>query len=178
MNKPASPLATPHDAAASDALLAEALRACAKGDAQGLRRIYDHTAPRLLGMLVQMLGDPDEAEAALADCCVEIWEQAGNFNPGRLKPSVWLLSIIRHHAIGRLRVQQGGSPDDETDAALRLMEAALQDEFPQPEQRLLRLAYTSIRSPAEIARALNHPLRQVRAALHGGIETLQEAPAP
>lgn len=178
MNKPASPLATPHDAAASDALLAEALRACSRGDPQGLQRIYDHTAPRLLGTLVQMLGDPDEAEAALAECCIKVWEQAGNFNPGRMKPSIWLLSLIRHHAIDRLRGQQVDSSANEADAALRLMEAALQEEFPQPEQRLLRLAYTSIRSPAEIARALNRPLREVRATLRRGIETLQESPPP
>lgn len=178
MTTPASPLATPHDAAASDALLAEALRACAKGDPQGLRQIYDHTAPRLLGVLVQILGDPVEAEAALTECCVEIWHQSGNFNPGRMKPSVWLLSIIRHHAIDRLRSQQGASSEEETDAALRLTEAVLQEDFPQLEQRLLRLAYASVRSPAEIARALNSPLSQVRAALRRGVDALQESQAP
>jgi RNA polymerase sigma-70 factor (ECF subfamily) len=159
-------------------MLIEALHACARRSVPALQRIYELTAPRLLGELVQMLGDRHAAEAMLEDCYLHIWQLAGTYNPERCRPGTWLLSIARHQAIDSLREQPLATPPDEVDASLQLTDAALSEEIPLPEQRVLRLAYLSGRSPAEIARALEWPLRRVQAAIRQGLKAMQDAPAP
>ncbi len=44
------------------------------------------------------------AEAALEDCFVEIWNEAGNFNPQRSKPRVWLMSMVPFGVDNRIRI--------------------------------------------------------------------------
>ncbi len=176
MNSPAFPFPR-SQATTTDAVLIEALHACARRSVPALRRIYDLTAPRLLGELTQMLGDRQAAEAALADCYVHIWQQAATFNPERCRPGTWLLSIARHHAIDSLRQQQPATPWEEVDAALRLTDTALSEEFPLQEGRILRLAYLSGRSPMEIARALDWPLRRVQEAIRRSLLAMLEVPA-
>jgi RNA polymerase sigma-70 factor (ECF subfamily) len=178
MTTPAFPFARSPDTAATDAVLIEALHACARRHVPALRSIYDLTAPRLLGELTQMLGDRHMAEAMLEDCYVHVWQLAGTYNPERCRPGTWLLSIARHHAIDSLREQPLLTPADEVDASLRLTDAALTEEIASPEQRVLQLAYLSGRSPAEIARALEWPLRRVQAAIRQGLRAMQGAPAP
>lgn len=172
MSAPAFPFDKPQHIA-TDAELSEALRACARRNIPALRRLYDLVAPRLLAELVQMLGDRQVAEAALADCYVQIWRQAGSFNPERCTPQTWLLSIARRHAIDQLRIRPL-APPDEVDAALRFQDS-IAEEQPDPQQlRILRLAYRSGRSSAEIARALEWPLKHVQAAIRRGLSVLGE----
>jgi RNA polymerase sigma-70 factor (ECF subfamily) len=178
MTTPAFPFEPSPDAAATDAALTEALQACARRSVPALRRIHELTAPRLLAELLQRLGDRQAAEAMLDECYLHIWQLAGTYNPERSRPGTWLLSIARHQAIDALRERPEMTPPDEVDATLRLTDAALSEETALPEQRVLRLAWISGRSPAEIARALDWPLRRVQAAIRQGLRAMQEPAAP
>ena len=168
MQQPEFPFARPQPGAAMDAELGEALRDCAAHSLPALRRIYELMAPRMLAELLQMLGDPAQAEAALVDCFVSIWNSASAFNPERSQPRAWLLSIARHHAMDLLRETPAGT-HEEVDSALCFLHEALQDEGVPPEQRLLHLAWRSGRSPAEIARALQWPRRRVQQEIRNGL---------
>jgi RNA polymerase sigma-70 factor (ECF subfamily) len=138
-----------------------------------LRSIHDLAAPWLLAELLQMLGDRKVAEAALTDCLHQIWQEAGNFNPQRSQPRTWLLSIARHHAIGILRGAGSGTVE-EVDSALGFQHFALHYEGVPPEQHLLQLAWRTARSPAEIARALQLPLRRVQQEIRNGLAAMNE----
>jgi RNA polymerase sigma-70 factor, ECF subfamily len=174
MNRPQSPFVRPQAGGELDAELNEALRGCARHNMPALRRIHDLMAPRLLGELLQMLGDRGLAEAALVDCLVEIWQQAGDYNPQRSQPRAWLLAVARHHAIGLLRKTQT-QLSEEVDSTLRFMHTALEEEGSAPERRLLQLAWRTGRSPAEIARALQWPLRRVLQGIRQGLAAMHEA---
>lgn len=167
--------ARPRSGSATDAELGEALRGCARHSMPALRRIHDLFAPRLLAELLQMLGDRKMAEAALVDCFVAIWQQAGNFSPQRSQARAWLLSIARHQAIDLLREVQTEAPE-EVDSALCFLHAGLHYEGVPPGQRLLHLAWRSGRSPAEIARALQCPVDRVRQEIRQGLAAMSEAP--
>jgi RNA polymerase sigma-70 factor, ECF subfamily len=175
MNRPEFPFSRPL-ADATDAELREALRACARHSLAGLRRLHDRMAPRLLAELLQMLGDRRLAEAALVDCFVAIWNEAVNFNAQRSQPRPWLLSIARHRAMELMRDAPEGSAD-EVDSALCFLHRVLQEEGAPGQQRLLQLAWRSGRSPAEIARALQLPLRDVRREIRSSLDALSQ-PAP
>lgn len=165
------------DVVATDAVLVEALRDCARRSVPALQRIYDLTAPRLLGELVQRLGDRQAAETALEDCYVQIWRQAGSFSAERCRPGTWLLSIARQHAID-LRDQQT-VPPEEVDASLQLADAAFTEHGAATEElRILRLAHASGRSSAEIARALGLPVYRIRESIRQALQSMIEAANP
>jgi RNA polymerase sigma-70 factor, ECF subfamily len=163
-----SPFARPQAAAALDAELGEGIRDCARHSLPALRRIYELIAPRMLAELLQMLGDPAEAQAALVDCFIAIWNSAGSFNPQRSTPRAWLLSIARHHAMDLVRETLAETPE-EVDNALCFLHEALQAEGVPPAERSLHLAWRSGRSSAEIARALQWPLRRVQHEIRQGL---------
>lgn len=188
MNATTSILSVPEEGA-TDEELAGALRSCAARDAAALRNLYDLTASRLLGRLVHMLGDRAEAEDALQECFVRIWQRAASFSPERGRPYTWLLAIVRHHAIDRLRARRKSLPLDEIDESLLLADPVGGDEEsttthvslhrcmqalnPQ-QQQCLRLAYVSGESQDEIAHRLQQPLGSVKSWIRRGLLALRE----
>jgi RNA polymerase sigma-70 factor, ECF subfamily len=180
-----------HDQAAAvdDDLLVTALHGCARSSVPALQRLYGLTAPRLLGLLLQMLGDRRDAEQALPECYLRIWNHAITYSAERCRPLPWLLGMARQYAITRLRDTQAAVDADEVDASLRLADAALHaGETPPParalqrqlaglnadDQRLLRLVYVTGRAPAEVARALSEPISPLRRRLRNCLAALQE----
>lgn len=175
MNATAFPFNRSPDSAA-DAVLGEALHACAHHSVPALRRIHELTAARFLGLLVQMLGDRGEAEELLQLCYLAIWAQASAFNPARSRPYTWLHSLVRQQAIDHLRAQ-AAAPADEVDAALRLADTALGDEAQPAGHRRLRLAFLTGRSPQEIARAFGESPASVRLGIHQALRAMGETAA-
>jgi len=161
---------------AADDVLAAALHACAQHSVPALRRLHELTAARFLGLLVQMLGDRQEAEDLLQQCYLAIWAQASSFNPARSRPHTWLHSLIRQQAIDHLRAQ-AAAPADEIDAALRLADAVLGEDLQPAAHRRLRLAFLTGRSPQEIARAFGESPQAVRLGIHQALLAMDQAAA-
>ncbi|MEO6367723.1 MAG: sigma factor [Steroidobacteraceae bacterium] len=156
-------------------MFAAALRDCALHQVPALHRLYDLTAAEMLGLLVQMLGDREEAEALLQQGYLAVWQQAPSFNPARCSPRAWLLSVFRQQAIDHLRARH--MPAGEVDAAVRLADAVLgEGESPQG-RRLLRLAFLTGRTPPELARALGLSAAEVRSGIRQALLAHPE-PAP
>ena len=187
MNTAGFPFTSSQATTPADAALTEALRGCARRSLPALQRLHELTAPRLLGLLVQMLEDRQDAENALQECYLDIWAQAASFSPERCRPYHWLLGVARQQAIRRLRAPHLHGADDEADAALQLVDASLQAGEVPPvapalqvrlaavaadAQRCLRLAYLTGRSPPQLARALGWSVSRVRHSLHAALAAL------
>jgi DNA-directed RNA polymerase specialized sigma24 family protein len=168
MNAATFPFASVEASRMNDEVLGEALRACAQQSVPALRRLYEVSAPRLLGLLVQMLGDREQAEALLQQCYLAIWQQASSFNPARSRPRTWLLSVVRQQAIDHLRAHPQ-APAEEVDAGLQLAAAALDVQESFSGQRLLRLAFLTGRTPPEIARAMGESAADVRHGIRAAL---------
>jgi DNA-directed RNA polymerase specialized sigma24 family protein len=176
MNRPISPFTGPQDAAAIEPALQESLRAVARHSILALRRIHDLTAPRMMAQLLQWLGDRKAAEAALVHCYADVWEQSGGFSPARNSAGVWLDAIARHRAISILRATPRLTPPEEVDASLQILQATLDEQGMSPPQSMLRLAWCSARSVAEIARALQLPFNQVRQEIRSSLAAMIDVP--
>jgi RNA polymerase sigma factor (sigma-70 family) len=91
--------------ASSDAR--EALRAAmlrlADGDKTALEEIYRATRVKLFGICLRILGDRKEAEDALQDVYINLWQRADRYDPARASPIAWLAAFARNRAIDRLR---------------------------------------------------------------------------
>jgi RNA polymerase sigma-70 factor (ECF subfamily) len=92
----------------SAALARERLRAAmvrlADGDRAALEEIYTATRVKLYGICFRILGDRKEAEDALQDVYVNLWQRADRYDPERASPISWLATFARNRAIDRLRV--------------------------------------------------------------------------
>jgi DNA-directed RNA polymerase specialized sigma24 family protein len=167
------------DAAISDAALIEAIRACARRSQTALRQIYDASAPQLLAQLVQMLGDREQAEAALHDCLLRVWQEAAWYRADLCAPRVWLRAVARRVAIERLHATPAQPLDEEGAAQLRLVDAAgdpaagaARTGLNEEQARCLHLAYASGRSPADIAGVLELPVASVRRLIRGALAAI------
>lgn len=106
---------TPASAEAREALRAAMVR-LGKGDSQALEQIYSATRVKLFGICLRILGDQKEAEDALQDVYVNLWQRADRYDPDRASPISWLATFARNRAIDRLRtgkVRGGAVPVDE-----------------------------------------------------------------
>jgi RNA polymerase sigma-70 factor, ECF subfamily len=107
--------------------LEDMLARIALGDRQAFGRLYERTSAKLFGVCLRVLKNRSEAEEALQDVYVKIWQRAGQYVAGGNSPISWLVVIARNHALDRLRARKPAAAD--IDAALDIA-----DTGPDPEQ--------------------------------------------
>ncbi|EAQ29168.1 RNA polymerase sigma-70 factor [Erythrobacter sp. NAP1] len=117
--------------AARERLRAQMVR-LAEGDQSALEEVYEATRVKLFGICLRILGDRKEAEDALQDVYINLWQRAGSYDPSRASPISWLATFARNRAIDRLRtgkVRGGAVPVEEA--------APLADEAPLADSLLI-----------------------------------------
>lgn len=110
----------PQQSDAARARLREAMQRLADGDRSALEWIYQATSAKLFGICLRILGDRGEAEDALQDVYVSLWQRAKNYDPERASPISWLAVFARNRAIDRLRKGKLRSAAVSVDEALEL----------------------------------------------------------
>jgi RNA polymerase sigma-70 factor, ECF subfamily len=106
--------------AARRASLTDALLRTGKGDRSAFEAVYKATSAKLFGVCLRIFSDRNEAEEALQDAYITIWNRAASFEAGRASPISWLVTVTRNRAIDRLRAKgKAGlaSLDEATDVA-------------------------------------------------------------
>lgn len=74
-------------------------------DRDAFGRLYRQTSPKLFGVCLRILKDRSEAEEALQEIYVKVWQRADRFAPGQASPMSWLTAIARNHAIDLIRAR-------------------------------------------------------------------------
>ncbi len=87
------------------ARLAASLTAAGRGDRAAFEEIYKRTSAKLFGICLRIFPDRQEAEDALQDAYITIWNRAVTFDPARASPITWLAIVTRNRAIDRLRAK-------------------------------------------------------------------------
>ncbi len=77
-------------------------------DARAFDRLYEHTSAKLFGVALRLLKDRTEAEDALQEIYVKIWQRADQYGLSKASAMSWLIAIARNHAIDRLRARKPG----------------------------------------------------------------------
>ena len=85
------------------AALSAALRRVGDGDREALQDVYQRTSSKLFGVCLRIFPEKSDAEDALQDAFVNVWQKAGSFDPARASPITWLVTLTRNRAIDRLR---------------------------------------------------------------------------
>jgi RNA polymerase sigma-70 factor, ECF subfamily len=91
--------------AARRARLADALIRTGQGDRSAFETVYKATSAKLFSVCLRIFPDRNEAEEALQDAYLTIWNKAASFEAGRASPISWLVAVTRNRAIDRLRTK-------------------------------------------------------------------------
>ncbi len=171
--------------------LRDAMVRLAAGDQAALEIVYRMTRVKLFGITLRILGDRKEAEDALQDVYVNLWQRADRYDPARASPIAWLAAFARNRAIDRLRTGKvrGGSvpveeaaplPDESPLADALLVDAeqraqihkclgALDDRT----QGHIRAAFFEGMTYAQLAEAADVPLGTMKSWIRRGLQRLR-----
>lgn len=75
----------------------------AQGNRAAFQALYDNTSAKLFGVALRVLNDRTEAEEALQEVYVKIWNNAGRYAVNGFSPMTWLITLARNTAVDRLR---------------------------------------------------------------------------
>jgi RNA polymerase sigma-70 factor (ECF subfamily) len=173
---------------ASAALLAR----IAQGDREAFGRFYDAFAGLALGLIRRILRDPAASEEVLQEVFWQIWQEAARYDPHRGSPEAWLVMRAKTRAIDRLRATRrrektfvapvdeavASAPDDPTEnpgvvaERRRFVRSAL-DGLPEPQRRVVELAFFEGLTQSEIASRLGEPLGTVKTRARLALERLR-----
>jgi len=186
--------------AGADRALVERMAA---GDERALGELYDRHGRTTYSLAVAIVRERADAEEVVADAFGQAWRTAEQFDPGRGTVGAWLATITRTRALDLVRAQgrraralaraaqeddggvaaplgrAGDAPDRgvERQEARRLVERSLA-ELPEPQRRVIELAYFGGLTQTEIAAELREPLGTVKTRMRAGMEKLRGALAP
>jgi RNA polymerase sigma-70 factor (ECF subfamily) len=168
------------------------IAAIAAGDRDAFSRFYDLTAPMAFGLIRRVLRDPEAAAEVLQDVFWQVWQDAPRYDPARGTPEAWLVMRAKTRAIDRLRsirrrdrtfvapvdesVAQR-SPDQAPNPAVAaedrgLIQTALA-QLPEPQRRVIELAFFEGLTHSEIATRLGEPLGTVKTRARLGLDRLR-----
>lgn len=171
--------------------LRDAMARLAEGDNAALEEIYRATRVKLFGICLRILGDSKEAEDALQDVYVNLWQRADRYDPTRASPIAWLAAFARNRAIDRLRtgkVRSGAVPVEEAapladetplaDALLVDAEQAAQIHkclggLDARTQGHIRAAFFEGKTYAQLAEAADVPLGTMKSWIRRGLQRLR-----
>lgn len=76
------------------------------GDKAAFEKLYQLTAPKLLGFSNKLLNHVEWAEDLLQETYIKIWHHASEYSVDRGSVMTWMISILRYSAIDRIRAQK------------------------------------------------------------------------
>ncbi|MEN5083050.1 sigma-70 family RNA polymerase sigma factor [Bosea sp. TWI1241] len=168
-----------------------ALEACASGDKNALRRIYDQECPRMIGVAQRMLKRRALAEEAVQDTFILIWRNATRYDRQRGAGLTWIYAILRNRSLSILRDERRLETDESPVAAevpseeedpeavmSRLSDGeALRgclETLPAPRRSMVLLAFATGLSHGEIAGRVGMPLGTVKSWIRRSLLALRE----
>lgn len=173
----------------------ELLQRTGRGDSRAFDKVYDRMAPRLFGLLNQMLHDGREAEDVLQDGFVLLWEKASSYDPDRGRAFPWVVTLFRQKAIDRMRMlgRRNRLVDSETLEQISLPtsppeessnnEAAMErgvvvgealGKVPKEQRRVIELAFLKGLTHHVIAESTGVPLETVKSNIRNGLLRLRD----
>ncbi|KMK67871.1 sigma-70 family RNA polymerase sigma factor [Puniceibacterium sp. IMCC21224] len=83
----------------------------AMGDRKAFSALYQRTSAKLFGICLRVLADRAEAEEALQEVFLRIWNKAGMYRANGYSPMTWLITIARNISVDRRRRRPAAASD-------------------------------------------------------------------
>lgn len=159
-------------------------------DIVALEQLYDRHHQVALGLACRIVRDRTLAEDVVQDAFLTLWRQPERFDPARGTARGWLLAIVHHRSIDRVRRvaaigrpvelspdmvdERAGDPSELAWESIRReqVRAAL-DRLPDEQRRAIELSFLQGRTHQEIAELMHCPLGTVKGRIRIGLEKLR-----
>ncbi|MFM1935506.1 MAG: hypothetical protein RI990_465 [Planctomycetota bacterium] len=164
----------------------------AKNDEAAVGELYDRFIGLVFQSSKQVLTSKAEADDAVQEVFVRLWQTADRFDPHRAKLVTWVMLITRRHLIDRLRrksarpEQLGLDPSGEYagstveppaepggDHDLEILRRRIQ-ELPELQRVVIERTYLHGFTLREVSEQLGAPLGTVKSALSRGLARLRD----
>ncbi len=163
----------------------------AGGSERAFEDLYERHASFVFTVAQQLLRETAETDEVVADVFLQIWRASGQYDCTRGTVSAWVANMARARALERLRKADrrrrlsdgqpaadppvtAGPEDTPLDPATEALLQRTLDQLPEPQRRVIELAYFNGLSHAEIARRLDEPLGTVKTRMRAGLEKLRK----
>ena len=164
------------------------LAAVTKGDAASFERLYGATSAKLYGVVLRIVRRHDRAADVMEEAYLQIWKDAGEFNPAHSTPLAWMVGIARRLAIDAARRPSTASADqeviDEKEGPGTVPRHQLNDDLRrlltcigrlEPDrQRMLLLAYYGAFTREELSVKLDLPVNLLKASLRRSLIEVEQ----
>jgi RNA polymerase sigma-70 factor, ECF subfamily len=161
-----------------------------QGDRSAFESLYRATSAKLFGVCLRIFPDKTEAEEALQDAYITIWNRAASFQAGRASPISWLVAVTRNRAIDRLRamgkakyvpVDEAQEIEDPAPRADAMLFAAGDDEalhscvggLEPRDAHFIRSAFIGGATYAQLADAEGTPLATIKSRIRRALIRLR-----
>lgn len=171
----------------TDEMLLERIQA---RDVDALDALYERYSRRAFALAYRMASSREVAEEVTQDAFMSVWSQAATYNvrAGKVRP--WLLSIVHHRAVDRLRRTRDRQPAASLDEAwmkpsgadtFRDVYRGIQRdtvrramlELPDEQRQAVDLAYFNGNTFTEIAEMTNVPVGTVKSRVRLALAKLK-----
>jgi len=166
----------------------------AAGDEEAMSELYDRFGPLVYKVAWQFQPSHAEAEDAVQEIFVRLWQTADRFDPRRAKLVTWVMLIARRHLIDRLRRSSvrptprtlEGEPGEAGTAmpGQRIVDEEVNEkllerirELPDLQRVVIERAYLQGFTLREVSEQLDAPLGTIKSALSRGLARLRERAA-
>ncbi len=154
--------------------------------------LYQRHHRLALALAYRVIGDRETAEEVVQESFVSVWRQAATFQPERGGARGWLLSIVRHRAIDRVRRARNLGPtaelsemivDERAPDAWQVADMNARRErivsalatLPREQREAIELAYYGGLTHQEISQQTGVPLGTVKGRTRLAMEKLRVA---
>ncbi|WP_320201368.1 sigma-70 family RNA polymerase sigma factor [Agrobacterium sp. rho-13.3] len=162
----------------------------ALSDRKAFVSLYKQTSPKLFSICLRILKDRTDADEALQEVYVKIWQRARLFSAMAGTPESWLATVARNQSIDMIRMRKpiaselddvpdlaDGSPDPEQATLNRDMGRSIDlclAELEDSRADAVRHAYLDGMSYQELAERYAVPLNTMRTWLRRSLIKLKE----
>ncbi len=169
----------------------ETISALQNGEIAALESLYERYGKLAYSLAYRIVGEPTAAEDVVQDAFLGIWRSAHRFDPQRGTLRNWVLSIVHHRAISRLRRSARRArrdieissvehalelPDTWEQVSLDLERDAIRQalaQLPVEQRQTIELTYFGGLTQVEIAARMAVPLGTVKGRLRLGLAKLR-----
>lgn len=165
------------------------LEAVSRGDRGAFSRLYQRTSAKLYGICLRLLGSEAEAQDALQEIYVLVWEKAGKFDAAKASAITWLAVLARNKAIDRLRrrsvadagLDSAAEVEDDSPSAFEVVGEKQDvarlvnclDELDERARQMIRAAFLDGASYPELAERESVPLGTMKSWIRRGLQRLR-----
>jgi RNA polymerase sigma-70 factor (ECF subfamily) len=169
----------------------ELIAALAGRELSALDALYDRYHRVAFSMAYRVLGDRGAAEDVVQDAFLSVWRQAKSFRRERGSARTWLMSIVHHRSIDKLRshanapnlvpIDEAQERESESTSTWQAVWSTLTGDtvrgalarLPTDQRKSIELAFFSGYTHVEIASLMNVPLGTVKGRMRMGLHKLK-----